>query len=127
MKRLTALLTFACLAFAAGCGDNVDVDVRRDGEVLIIPQEGKAITALESAEAVGFADPLYFEDVGVITAFGSMDLADEAREMPGIEDVVPAGEGHPLDPELGIDHRWPNRGLGELSLDEAGSESGADR
>lgn len=133
-KTLSTLLPAFALVLGIGCGDNLAElpGSERDGEVLIIPHEGQALTALESAESAGFQDPIFFEDADIITAFGDMDLADEARNLPGIRDVIPAEEGMPYRPEktprYQLDNNLDDRELADLELqdvpDEAQSREG---
>jgi hypothetical protein len=90
MTKLTLITASLALALTAACGDNLEADLERDDLIVIIPHAGQAIDALESAELVGFEDPLFFEDVGYITALGDLSLADEAMDLPGIAEVLPA-------------------------------------
>mgnify|MGYP001825110238 CR=1 FL=1 len=89
MTKLTLIIASLALALTAACGDNVS-DVGPGSLIVIIPDEGRAIDALESAEEVGFVDPIFYEDAGYITAIGDLSLAPEALDMPGIADVLPA-------------------------------------
>jgi len=119
MKKLAALVITALLALTSACGDNLGVEdgERRDGEVWVIPQADKVLLALESAEDVGFTDAVYLADADIIAAFGPMDLADEARMMPGIVDVIPAEGAIPLLPDPDLSTRAPARDdLGDLAI-----------
>lgn len=113
MKKLTALLVSTLISLAIGCGDNRQVEEGAElspgaEEFLIIPELGQSMTALASAEDAGFTEPLYFADIGVIAAFGDRELVSKALDLPGIEDIVQAGIGHPLDPNNGYDIREPS-------------------
>jgi len=119
MKKLSTLFASAILALSLasiGCGDNVleDSDLEtlpsdRGSEIVIIPNQDEAMTALESAESLGFVVVEINDDEGYITAIGDLSLSDKARDMPGIFNVLPADAGQPIIPDYGVNSRVPDR------------------
>jgi len=116
MKKLTAAIVTTLFALSIGCGDNSNTgDVsERDTVIDVVPQAGDAITAIESAESLGFTEAIYFMELDIISMVGDPGLLDELEKMPGISSAT---VGVPLLPDLGA----------ELALEfDVGTSGGGD-
>ncbi len=102
MKKLSAAIVTTLFALSMGCGDNVTADDlgERDTLIDIVPHSGEAITALESAESLGFGEAIYHVELDIFSMVGDPGLMDELAAMPGIS-IVRIAE--PLVPDLGFE------------------------
>ena len=100
MTKLAAAIVTSLLALSMGCGDNSKTDLgQRDTLIDIIPHDGEAITAIESAESLGFTDAIYVVELDIISMVGDPGLVDQLETMAGIDSVRIA---EPLMPEFGV-------------------------
>jgi len=89
MKKLAAAFVTTLFALSIGCGDNLIVDdvSERDTIIDIVPHAGEALTAIESAESLGFGEAIYFVELDIISMVGDPGLVDQLGRLPGVSGV----------------------------------------
>ncbi len=120
MKKLSVAILTTLFALSLGCGDNLTAEElgERDTLIDIVPHAGEAITAIESAESIGYTDAIYHVDLDILSMVGDPGLMDELAAMPGISTVRLA---EPLLPDLGLDLEY-----GGPSTDAGDAPDGGD-